>query len=610
MLVVSDDNLSSTSVYGAKVGGRLKSSQFYTYTADTRAPVNPGLYLGNDSTNTAYLKINKGAGSGGFAFQTHGSTGALEKTHMELSEYGYVTMPLYSATTDGIDQEPTAIASFDPQGKLVRNYQQNTRLRSVENRVASAEEDAFINTPNAVNSIIKRLNSLEFFSTPIAELAKITPPSGYSTPSSEVQVSVNTTLSTAQSPSWQTSFIQAISDTTSTPVSSISIASVSSSPLLTARKGASSSTPGIFVVVRISPSSRVDPKTVVNMISDQAKDPASKLSTNMTTRIGSNPVDTTYTPKTRDIATDTLPTPAPPSILSARYIKFQYGNGFNGNPRGLNMGGLKAYSSSTGNNIITPTMTTSSLDVLPGYPSSNLVDADDGTFYHAVGTSEYPWVQVDLGADTPLYKIVLRNRMDCCRGRIAGLTMTLISSNNNVVYTSGMAALSNGSVVYVGSNTVGYDFYSYWPALSNTPYGSNGSPSGSPTPAPSGQTIIRNYLDSDPIQQIFNQLFFFWTAPVNCRITSLNIFGSGGLNNGGYVVLKVFKGNWQQIYASGYMISIVQDNEISIPAWSTNTLAVGEQLIIQWSTMETFRYFSTHKNATNDLPVIMTYEPI
>jgi hypothetical protein len=614
LLTVSDDNLSSTSRYGVQVGGRLKASQFSTSTADTRDPVSPGLYLGHDLGNKAYLKINRGTGLGGFKFQTYDSVGNLYKSHLELSEYGYVKMPQYADTNDTLDIEPTAIAAFDATGKLVRKYQYNARLRSIEERLAASEEDAYTNTPNFINTVIRRLNSLEFFSAPITELSLQHPSQLYTVTASEIQISVSTSLATAQTSTWQDSLLSSIATSTSTPQSSLSVVSVSSSPLLTLAKGATSGAGGVYVVLRVSPSDTVAPKMVTDQIKDMAKDGNSRLISLLTTSLGSNPIDTSYTPKQRDVISG-VPSPTPPPVVTARYIRFQYGNSNNGNARTLNLAGIKVYSSASGSDIITSSMATSSLDLVPGYSGSNLLDNNDSTYYHSNGASEYPWVQIDLGSNTAIYKVEIKNRVDCCKGRIAGVQMTLTDSSNNLVYTSSMAKLKNDSVTYIegASSTLTWDFYSYWPALGTAGYGSNGTAAGQPTPAPtpSGQTIIKNYNDTDPLQNIYNQLFFIWTPPVNCRITSVNVYASGGLNNGGFILLKVFKGSgWSEIYATAYGITKAQDNELPVSSWSSQTFNAGEPLIIQWTTLESYRYFSTRKNATNDLPVTLVYTPL
>lgn len=168
LLVLTDDDKSQTGVFGASVTGRVKASQLHVGEADTRAPVAAGVYVGHDASNLAYLKVNKGAaGTGGFKFATHNNDGAEAQVNLELLADGHVKAVKYSATGDTLDTEANAIAAFDANGQLVRNYQQNARFRSVEGRLEAIEEDTLSGTPIKVNEIIRRINSLKFFSTDI-----------------------------------------------------------------------------------------------------------------------------------------------------------------------------------------------------------------------------------------------------------------------------------------------------------------------------------------------------------------------------------------------------------------------------------------------------------
>jgi hypothetical protein len=168
MMVLTDDDKSSTSTFGASVTGRVKASQLHVGEADTRAPVASGVYMGHDASNLAYLKVNKGAsGSGGFKFATHSADGTEAQVNLELLAEGYVKAVKYSASGNSLDTESTAIAAFDSTGQLVRSYQQNARFRSLEERLDSVESDTLSGTPLKVNEIIRRLNSLKFFSSDI-----------------------------------------------------------------------------------------------------------------------------------------------------------------------------------------------------------------------------------------------------------------------------------------------------------------------------------------------------------------------------------------------------------------------------------------------------------
>lgn len=168
-------------------------------------------------------------------------------------------------------------------------------------------------------------------------------------------------------------------------------------------------------------------------------------------------------------------------VMGVRYITFQYGNSNGGVGRCMNLGGVRAYASSSGANIINSSMAVTVLDNYgSGFVAANMVDNNDSTMYHSSCGSEYPWVKVDLGSEQPIYKVELTNRGDCCRSRIAGLTLQLQNGSGTVIYTSGLCALNNGATNYQ-EGMLGYLFYSWWPALNTTPYGSDTSPYTPPT---------------------------------------------------------------------------------------------------------------------------------
>lgn len=179
MLVLTDDDKSSTSTYGAQVGGRVKASQFYVGEADVRAHDSQGVYVGQNADKVAYFNINKGSGTGGFKFGTYASDGSLAQSNLELAADGTVKIDKYKATTDEKDSEDNAIASFDANGNLVRNFQQNARLRSIEERVTDLETETIQTVPAKVNQIINRINGLKFFSTDIAILSISAAPTPY-----------------------------------------------------------------------------------------------------------------------------------------------------------------------------------------------------------------------------------------------------------------------------------------------------------------------------------------------------------------------------------------------------------------------------------------------
>ncbi len=180
MLVLTDDDKTQTGTFGASVTGRVKASQLHVGEADTRVPVAAGLYVGHDADKIGYLKVNKGAaGTGGFKFATHADDGTVAQVNLELLADGYVKAVKYASTGDSLDTETNAIAAFDQNGQLVRNFQQNARFRSLETRLNAVEADTLSGTPLKVNEIIRRINSLKFFSSDIPLLDLGSAPTPY-----------------------------------------------------------------------------------------------------------------------------------------------------------------------------------------------------------------------------------------------------------------------------------------------------------------------------------------------------------------------------------------------------------------------------------------------
>lgn len=184
LMVVKKDDKSGVNTDAVTIGGRVKASQFHINEADTRAPVNEGVYVSVDNVYTAHIKNNKGDGTGGFVFTTHNADGSINKLNMSLNANGTILLPEYQRTNDPYDDENYAIATFDAQGKLQRGYQQNRRFQSLESRATATEVDK-TDTMIRINEIIRRMNSLSIFSNDMSELS-LTP--GFTYPQSGLYV--------------------------------------------------------------------------------------------------------------------------------------------------------------------------------------------------------------------------------------------------------------------------------------------------------------------------------------------------------------------------------------------------------------------------------------
>jgi hypothetical protein len=173
MLDLTNDSSLTGSGYGATVNGRVNASSYYVGSVDTRTPTSTGVYMGTDG-NVGYFNINKGSGTGGFAFKTYNADGTLLQSNLNLMSSGVVQASYYTASGNADDSESVAVMGIDASGNLVRNYNINKRYRAIEARLTASESS--VNGPLSakVNEIVTRINGLNFFSQTISTLSGVT----------------------------------------------------------------------------------------------------------------------------------------------------------------------------------------------------------------------------------------------------------------------------------------------------------------------------------------------------------------------------------------------------------------------------------------------------
>ena len=98
----------------------------------------------------------------------------------------------------------------------------------------------------------------------------------------------------------------------------------------------------------------------------------------------------------------------------------------------IQIGELKAFDMS-GNNVALGKPTTSS-EVYPSFPPNNANDNNPNTFFHSAHPPKITdfW-EVDLGQEYNIEYIEFYNRADCCKERIIGCTMNLMTNDKKVV---------------------------------------------------------------------------------------------------------------------------------------------------------------------------------
>lgn len=118
--------------------------------------------------------------------------------------------------------------------------------------------------------------------------------------------------------------------------------------------------------------------------------------------------------------------------IYGRYIKLQYDH-----QECLNLAQIMVYSKEGGPNIVKPTTIVQKPSGYQGdvFPNKNFVDGYGNTFVHT-SCGDVPWIQIDLGANVPIYKVVIINRHDCCQHRVVGSYLQIITEKGTNVYTS------------------------------------------------------------------------------------------------------------------------------------------------------------------------------
>ena len=340
LLVLNKDTGNFTMVYGATVSGRMKASQYYVNKPDTRTPISAGIYLGQDNSTVAYFKINMGTGSGGFNFLTLDQNGLNPTTNLSLKPSGVAQIPYYSQTTNAQDTESTAMAMWDMQGNLIRGYNNNQRIRSVESAVSSIESSVVATVPIKVNEVIQRLNTLKIWNTKIADLTMNLPPPQF-TPvpvagATQIQLALSVPLSIAQDPTWQASYISSLAAVLGISASRIVITAVSGTaqvltvakPMYQANYTSGSLAVYITQAIGVPPANSNEPSSdfVSSLLIQQAENPQSPLNQLFRqNNNGSDVIDTTYIPTQNHV--DVMPTAIPTTPPVQTYTNYSLSNG-------------------------------------------------------------------------------------------------------------------------------------------------------------------------------------------------------------------------------------------------------------------------------------------
>ena len=119
--------------------------------------------------------------------------------------------------------------------------------------------------------------------------------------------------------------------------------------------------------------------------------------------------------------------------LMARYVRIQYSR-----VDYLNLAQIQIFATESEGSQIP--LTAGQVSKSSGYigdmfPNQHFVNGTAHTFVHTSG-AEVPWIEVDLGYLSTIYKVILTNRKDCCQGRVLGTNLILLDSARKPLYHS------------------------------------------------------------------------------------------------------------------------------------------------------------------------------
>lgn len=121
------------------------------------------------------------------------------------------------------------------------------------------------------------------------------------------------------------------------------------------------------------------------------------------------------------------------SFPSARFVRIQ---GIDGKQKIINLSKLEIYDEK--DTLITQNITATSSSIYADanqYGPNKLLDSDPNTMYHS-NYEENAFVQFDLGSNRQISRIVVRNRVDCCKERIVGCAVILRNAEGSEVARS------------------------------------------------------------------------------------------------------------------------------------------------------------------------------
>ncbi|ALI95260.1 hypothetical protein AP053_gp149 [Ostreococcus mediterraneus virus 1] len=136
------------------------------------------------------------------------------------------------------------------------------------------------------------------------------------------------------------------------------------------------------------------------------------------------------------------PAPAPTGPPKGRHVKLVHTVAYDESAEGnvddknkiINLAELEVFDAS-GTNLAAGKTVTGSSEYPAPHLWSNLTDGNKTNFAHTLGRtpSEYDSMQVDLGAEKEIKKIVITNRTSCCKNRAVGVKAVILAADGTTV---------------------------------------------------------------------------------------------------------------------------------------------------------------------------------
>lgn len=104
-----------------------------------------------------------------------------------------------------------------------------------------------------------------------------------------------------------------------------------------------------------------------------------------------------------------------------------------------------------GNNLVGSDAVATAGSSFNQFLPNKIIDKNEDTFAHTLSPSSLSnfsnqWIRIDLKSNKPIHKVVIANRKDCCKTRLAGLRLRILDSTEKVMFTSSSFTLDQSKL--------------------------------------------------------------------------------------------------------------------------------------------------------------------